>query len=69
MCRARERYTKTTSASTSDEPPTIEEVASKWGIRAPFDFPEDVFLSIELTRNGLKNCRGTVEYPKEFDGL
>jgi len=45
------------------------EAASKWGIRAPFDVPEDAFLAIELTRNGLRNCRGTVEYPKEFDGL
>ena len=45
------------------------EAASKWGIRAPFDVPEDAFLTIELTRNGLKNRRGTAEYPKEFDGL
>ena len=45
------------------------EAAHKWGIRAPFDVPEDAFLAIELTRNGLRNCRGTVEYPKEFNGL
>jgi predicted N-acetyltransferase YhbS len=40
--------------------------ASKWGICAPFDVPDDVFLAIELERNGLHNCSGTVDYPKEF---
>jgi len=43
--------------------------ASKWEIRAPFNVPDDAFLAIELTRNGLENCRGTVKYPREFDGL
>jgi predicted N-acetyltransferase YhbS len=40
--------------------------ASKWGIYAPFDVPDDVFFGIELTENALQNCSGTVEYPKEF---
>ncbi len=40
--------------------------ASKWGIYAPFDVPDDVFLVIELEKNGLQNCSGTVEYPEEF---
>ena len=43
--------------------------ASKWEIHAPFNVPEDAFLAVELTRNGLKNCRGTVKYPREFDVL
>jgi len=43
------------------------EVASNWGICAPFDAPDDVFFAMELTKEGLKNCRGKVEFPKEFD--
>ena len=45
------------------------EVASNWGIHAPFDVPDDVFFAMELKRNGLKDCRGTVEYPEEFNDL
>ncbi len=40
--------------------------ASKWGIKAPFDLPDDVFFAIELVKDGLKNVSGVVEYPKEF---
>ncbi len=43
------------------------ETASKYGISAPFDVPEKVFFAIELEKNALKNCGGTVEYPKEFN--
>lgn len=42
------------------------EVASKWGVYSPFDVPEEAFFVLELIRNGLKNCRGRVEFPKEF---
>ena len=42
------------------------EKASKWGIKAPFDLPDDVFFAIELEKDGLKNVSGVVEYPKEF---
>lgn len=43
------------------------EKASKWSINAPFDVPDDVFLALELKKNGLKNIKGTVEYPNEFN--
>lgn len=40
--------------------------ASNWGIKLPFDVPDDVFLALELKDNALKNYKGKVEYPKEF---
>jgi len=40
--------------------------AGNWGIKHPFDVPNDVFLALELKDNALKNCRGKVEYPKEY---
>ena len=43
--------------------------ASKWNIKAPFEVPDDVFLAKELVENGLKDVRGTVEYPEEFDDV
>lgn len=43
------------------------EPADKWNIRAPFDIPSDVFMAIELVKDGLKNISGTVMYPKEFE--
>lgn len=41
----------------------------KWNIKAPFDVPANVFMGIELVREGLKNVSGTVVYSKEFDSL
>ena len=44
--------------------------ASNWGIKLPFEVPDEAFLAFELKENALKNCNGTVEYPKEyFDAL
>ena len=40
--------------------------ASNWGIKLPFEVPDDVFLALELKENTLKNCNGTVDYPKEY---
>jgi len=40
--------------------------AKNWEIKLPFDVPDDVFLALELEENALKNCSGTVEYPKEY---
>jgi predicted N-acetyltransferase YhbS len=40
--------------------------ASRWGIRPPFDVPDDVFMALELVKDGLKDIQGTVEYPPEF---
>lgn len=39
----------------------------KWKIKAPFDVPKDVFMGLELVKNGLKNVSGTVKYPEEFE--
>ena len=43
------------------------EPADKWKIKAPFDVPSNVFMAIELVKDGLKNISGTVIYPKEFE--
>lgn len=40
--------------------------ASEYGISAPFDVPDTAIFAIELEKDGLKNCSGIVEYPKEF---
>ena len=43
--------------------------AAGWNIKAPFEVPEDVFMAIELTENGLKNIAGTVKYHDEFNEI
>jgi len=43
--------------------------AEKWQIKAPFDVPSNVFMALELVKDGLKGISGTVEYPKEFEAL
>lgn len=45
------------------------EPASKWGIKAPFDVPNEVFMVIELQPNALENVSRTVQYSKEFDSV
>nr|AIA11000.1 Acetyltransferase (GNAT) domain protein [uncultured bacterium] len=43
--------------------------ASRWGIRAPIDVPDNVFMAIELMPGSLKNVSGIVEYPVEFSAI
>jgi predicted N-acetyltransferase YhbS len=43
--------------------------ASRWGIRAPIEVPDDVFMAIELMPGSLKNVSGIVEYPVEFSAI
>ncbi|MFC4873645.1 GNAT family N-acetyltransferase [Negadavirga shengliensis] len=43
------------------------EPAEKWNIKAPFEVPSNVFMAIELVKDGLKNISGRVVYPKEFE--
>jgi predicted N-acetyltransferase YhbS len=43
------------------------EPASRWGIRPPFEVPDEVFMALELVKDGLKDIHGTVEYPPEFN--
>jgi predicted N-acetyltransferase YhbS len=40
--------------------------ASKYGISAPFNVSDNALLAIELEKNGLKDCSGTIEYPVEY---
>jgi len=40
--------------------------ASLWGIKAPFEVPDEAFMAIELSDNALHNASGVVEYPSEF---
>jgi putative acetyltransferase len=41
--------------------------AGKWSIKAPFDLPDEVFMAMELEKEGLKDVSGVVEYPNEFE--
>lgn len=42
------------------------EMTIKYGIKLPFDVPDENCMLIELTENALKDITGIVEYPKEF---
>ncbi|QNL48034.1 N-acetyltransferase [Olivibacter sp. SDN3] len=43
--------------------------AKKRHIKAPFDVPENVFMAVELEKDGLKGISGTVRYPPEFESV
>jgi predicted N-acetyltransferase YhbS len=40
--------------------------ASSWGIKCPFEVPDEAFMAIELVEDSLKDKAGSVQYPKEF---
>ncbi|WP_062105678.1 GNAT family N-acetyltransferase [Bacillus niameyensis] len=40
--------------------------ASIWGIKAPFEVPDEAFMAIELRENALNKVQGVVEYPGVF---
>lgn len=40
--------------------------ASRWGIKAPFDVPDEAFMALELEARALDGIAGTVIYSKEF---
>ena len=42
------------------------ERASKYGISTSLNVPDTAFFAIELEKDGLKNCNGTIEYPIEY---
>ena len=42
------------------------EKASKYNILAPFELPDENFMIIELSKNGLSDVEGVVEYSKCF---
>lgn len=39
---------------------------STFGIKAPFDIPNEMFMAVELRDNSLTDVKGTVIYNKEF---
>lgn len=41
-------------------------ITKKYGIKLPFDVPDENCMLIELTKDALKNVNGIVQYPKEF---
>lgn len=45
------------------------EPTEKWEIKAPFPVKANTFMGLELKTGGLKNVRGTVKYPQEFDTI
>lgn len=40
--------------------------ASKYGIKAPFEVPDEAFMGLELRRGALKEVSGTVYYSPKF---
>jgi putative acetyltransferase len=43
--------------------------ASHWGIRPPFEVPDNAFMALELVLGELEGKAGIVEYPEEFNGV
>lgn len=41
-------------------------MTKNYGIKLPFEVPDENCMLIELTENALKDVSGTVAYPKEF---
>ncbi len=42
------------------------EMTNKYGIKLPFEVPDENCMLIELTENALKDVKGIVKYSKEF---
>ncbi|MED1642205.1 N-acetyltransferase [Brevibacillus agri] len=42
--------------------------ASHWGIRAPFEIPDELFMALELAPGSLDGVHGTVRYSPAFSG-
>lgn len=40
--------------------------AGKFGIKLPFEAPDENCMALELVEGGLNKVKGTVEYPEEF---
>ncbi|WP_137789212.1 N-acetyltransferase [Bacillus sp. E(2018)] len=40
--------------------------ASNWGIKAPFEVPDEVFMAIEITEDSLADVSGVVHYSEAF---
>ena len=42
------------------------EKASKYGVKAPFEVPDEAYMILELLPGGLNGVSGIVEYSKAF---
>lgn len=40
--------------------------ASVWGLQAPFDVPDEVFMAMELREKALEGVSGVIEYSRVF---
>jgi len=40
--------------------------ARTWGLKLPFDAPDDTFMALELKEAGLNHVRGVVRFPPEY---
>jgi putative acetyltransferase len=45
------------------------EPSSKWKIKVPFDVTDNASLTLVLEKDALRNKRGFVIYPEEFDSV
>ncbi len=45
------------------------EIASKYGIKAPFDVPDENYMVLELVEGALEKFSGTVQYDDAFNVL
>jgi predicted N-acetyltransferase YhbS len=45
------------------------EKASKYGISTSLEVPDNALFAIELEKDGLKDCSGTIEYPNEYNEI
>lgn len=41
--------------------------AGRWGVRAPFEVPDEAFMALELVADCLAGRAGVVEFPPEYD--
>ncbi|MCY1509472.1 hypothetical protein D9M68_438180 [compost metagenome] len=42
-------------------------LTKEFGIKLPFEVPDENCMAIELSQNALQNVSGIVRYPKEFE--
>ncbi len=45
------------------------EPTSKWGIKAPFNVPDHVFMGLELVKGAFSGVKGIVRYAREFQEI
>lgn len=45
------------------------EPTNKWGIKAPFNVPDHVFMGLELVEGAFSGVRGIVRYAREFQEI